>query len=276
MKRAFASMKAALGFMIGGVAIEVARWALGSALNEAHQVYGWRWAEVGAAMFEALRIAGYLAVAIGCIVALVLIGRELLRSGPLPTPNVSKAPTPEPSPPAAAPASPVRVPTNPGPTLRGTSTAYRKAVLQVTEVKSEREAASGGQIKSALCWMQVTNTILQPLQKCSVELVSLERDGNVQEINKTMSAGTFALVNGHGRRLALARRDRTDLVSNPPHLIRTIDQDFGFEDGSKYLVRLALHSEYAHPTFVTIELDVPEDPDGAVMGKVISQDVDRT
>ncbi|WP_155802461.1 hypothetical protein [Brevundimonas naejangsanensis] len=269
-------MKAPFGFMLGGVAIEVARWALGSALSEAYQVYGWRWAEVGAAMFEALKIAGYLAVAIGCMVALVLIGRELMRPGPLPAPSISKAPCATPSPPAAAPISPKQAHDKPGPVLRGTSSAYRKAVLQVTEVKSEREAASGGQIKSALCWMQVTNTILQPLQKCSVELVSLEREGKVQEINKTMSAGTFALVNGHGRRLALARRDRTDLVSNPPHLIRTVDEDFGFEDGSKYLVHLALHSEYAHPTFVTIELDVPEDPDGAVMGKVISQDVDRT
>lgn len=274
MKRALASMKAPLGFMLGGVAIEVARWALGSALNEAYQLYGWRWAEVGAAMFEALRIAGYLAVAIGCIVALVLIGRELLRSGPSLTSNVSKASRSAQSGSAVASAS--TAPAKPGPALRGTSTAYRKAVLQVTEVKSEREAASGGQIKSALCWMQVSNMILQPLMKCSVELVSLERDGRVQKINKTMSAGTFPLVNGHGRRLALAKRDRTDLVSNPPHLIRTVDEDFGFEDGSKYLVHLALHSEYAHPTFVTIELDVPEDPDGAVMGKVISQDVDRT
>lgn len=75
MKKALASMKAPFGFILGGVAVEIARWALGSALNEAHQVYGWRWAEVGAAVFEALKIVGYLAVAIGCLIALALIVR---------------------------------------------------------------------------------------------------------------------------------------------------------------------------------------------------------
>lgn len=260
-------------FMVGLICLEPLRWVVGSIFDEAYATFGWRWAKLAAAMSDSLALVSYILIAAGIIGVMIWVVRELLRPAPLVETTINQAP---PSARQAPPASSSHASAKSGPTLSGTSNAYRKAVLQVTEVKSEREAAPGGQIKSSLCWMQVSNMILQPLQKCSVELVSLERDGKIQTINKTMSAGTFALANGRGRRLALAKRDRTDLVSNPPHLIRTVDGDFGFEEGAKYLVRLALHSEYAHPTFVAIELDVPEDPDGAVMGKVVSQDVDRT
>lgn len=259
-------------FIMGLICLEPLRWSVGSIFDETYATFGWRWAKLAAAMSESLALVSYILITAGILAVMIWIGRELLRPDPPVDLAIIQSKPPERS---LAPTSSNQAPAKSGPTLSGTSNAYRKAVLQVTEVKSEREAAAGGQIKSALCWMQVSNVILQPLQKCSVELLSLEREGKVQEINKTMRAGTFSLANGHGRRLALARRDRTDLVSNPPHLIRTVDGDFGFEDGSKYLVRLALHSEYAHPTLVTIELDVPEDPDGAVTGKVVSQDVDR-
>lgn len=260
-------------FVGGLILLEPLRWVVGSIFDEAYSTFGWRWAKLAAAMSESLALVSYIVIAVGILGVMAWIVRELLRPADLNGGNVAlEKPTKIPS----APALVSQAPSKAEPVLKGTSSAYRKAVLQVTEVRSEREAASGGQIKSALCWMRVANMVLQPLEKCSVELISIERDGKVQQINKLMKSGTFALDNGRGRRLALAKRDRTDLVSNPPHLIRTVDEDIGFEDGSKYLVRLALRSEYAHPTLVTIELDVPEDPDGAVIGKVVSQDVDRT
>lgn len=260
-------------FVGGLILLEPLRWVVGSIFDEAYSTFGWRWAKLAAAMSESLALVSYILIAIGILGVMAWIVRELLRPD---TFNEGDAARKQPSIDTMASASPSGAPAKSEPVLKGTSAAYRKAVLQVTEVKSEREAISGGQIKSTLCWMQVSNMILQPLEKCSVELISLEREGRVQKINKTMKAGTFTLVNGRGRRLALAKRDRTDLVSNPPHLIRTVDEEIGFEDGSKYIVRLALRSEYAYPTLVAIELDVPEDPDGAVIGKVISQDVDRS
>lgn len=260
-------------FVGGLILLGPLRWVVGSIFDEAYSTFGWRWAKLAAAMSESLALVSYILIAIGIFGVMIWIGRELLRPD---APNEPSGIGAQLNRNLLNPVKATDGPVKTEPMLRGTSAAYRKAVLQVTEVKSEREAISGGQIKSSLCWMRVSNMILQPLEKCSVELISLEREGRVQKINKTMKAGTFTLVTGRGRRLALARRDRTDLVSNPPHIISTVDEEIGFEDGSKYIVRLALRSEYAYPTLVAIELDVPEDPDGAVIGKVISQDVDRS
>lgn len=124
--------------------------------------------------------------------------------------------------------------------------------------------------------MTVTNKVLQALDECSIMVVALRRGNQQVAAGEMLRPGIFRLERSVAKIFVLAHRDRTDLISNPPHLFRTQSADYALEEGATYELELELRSQYPYATKALIELSVPEDPDGAVMGKVISQDVDRT
>jgi len=193
------------------------------------------------------------------------------------TARLAPRPAPVAAVPKAAPVLPIQPIKPPAvPEIRGTSPAYRTAVLQIEKLRPEMEANSNSVITKSSCTIDIKNVTQQPLDGCTVVLASITGNGKVTEIGEALRPGEFSAPRSLTHGILLVRRDRTDIVSNPPHLIRTVDRDIPLEEGISYVLQFELRSPYPYPTLAAVQIDVPEDPDMAVVPTILSQDVSRT
>lgn len=143
---------------------------------------------------------------------------------------------------------------------------YRKAVLQVKELKATAHARGGekGLVKIG-CHIDIENQTGKPLKECRVRLVSINGDkldtDNFLRIGGLRGDDTETLFTTYHhsiKRINFMKRDLDDVVSNPPFLLCLNDRDLPLSDGKEYKFTFALESEYEHPTFVTVRCFIPE------------------
>lgn len=155
----------------------------------------------------------------------------------------------------------------------GLELPYRKAVLQIGEVKSSR-SKTGSTFTNADCVIEIRNVTAITLLDCSVHLVRMDTANGMVEIDEAIRREKFALPANQSKRLTLVHRDLKDIVSRPPHLLRLASRDLPLVDGQSYSLEVELRSEYQYPTLVRLELDVSPDPEGAVLAKLVNQKPD--
>jgi hypothetical protein len=139
---------------------------------------------------------------------------------------------------------------------------YREAVLQLEEAKVTKMASSDGEITAVECHLVLTSKAT--LSHCQI-WISAVRAAEIERPAAFVRTGR--LQNGKGpnefqiirtgqssARVLLIRRDRKDIVSNPPFLILTDRGDFPLSDSTDYLVDLELRSEAKYPTLVTLRV----------------------
>lgn len=157
---------------------------------------------------------------------------------------------------------------------------YRKAVLQVKEVKCERMAGSGYTgITHVGCRIDLENHAGKSLKDCQVCLVSVNgvepTEPKFLRIGKLRGDETetkFTVITGSVKRINFMKRDLTDVVSNPPMLLCLQDGDMPLSDGVENIIVLSLESEYEHPTFVKLRLMIPQRETAEI--SLISQSLD--
>jgi len=143
---------------------------------------------------------------------------------------------------------------------------YRKAVLQVKELKATKQARAGeeGLVKIG-CHIDIENQTGKPLKECRVKLISINGDtlntDNFLRIGGLRGEDTETLFTTYHhsiKRINFMKRDLEDVVSNLPFLLCLNDRDFPLSDGKEYQFIFALQSEYKHPTYVTVRCYIPD------------------
>ena len=152
----------------------------------------------------------------------------------------------------------------------GLDLPYRKAVLQIGEVKSSR-SKTGETFTNADCVIEIKNVTAVALLECSLHLVRMDTANGTIEIDEAVRKDMFAVPANQSKRLMFIHRDLKDVVSRPPHLLRLATQDLPLVDGQSYALEIELRSEYEYPTLVRMELQVSPDPQGAVLAKLVDQ-----
>lgn len=155
----------------------------------------------------------------------------------------------------------------------GLDLPYRKAVLQVGQVKSSR-SKTGETFTDADCVIEIKNVTAVALLECSVHLVRMDTSNGIVEVDEPIRKDKFEVPANQSRRFKLIHRDLKDVVSRPPHLLKLATRDLPLVDGQSYSLEFELRSEYVYPTLVRLELKVPPDPEGAVLAKLINQKPD--
>lgn len=155
-------------------------------------------------------------------------------------------------------------------TPSGLDLPYRKAVLQVGEIKSSR-SKTGETFTNADCVIEIKNVTAVALVECSLHLIRMDTAVGLVEIDEAIRQEKFVVPANQSKRLMFIHRDLKDVVSRPPHLLRLATRDLPLVDGQCYSLEIELRSEYEYPTLVRIELQVSPDPEGAVLAKLVDQ-----
>jgi hypothetical protein len=152
----------------------------------------------------------------------------------------------------------------------GLDLPYRKAVLQIGEVKSSR-SKTGERFTNADCVIEIRNVTAVALLECSFHLVRMDTINGLVEIDEAIRKDKFAVPANQSKRLMFIHRDLKDVVSRPPHLLRLATRDLPLVDGQSYSLEIELRSEYEYPTLVRMALQVSPDPEGAILAKLVDQ-----
>ena len=143
---------------------------------------------------------------------------------------------------------------------------YRKAVLQVTEIKATAMRQAGEDSLAKIgCHIDVENKTKQPLKACRIRLASI----NCEAIGEDSFLRVGPLRDGRGetffttyhhskKRINFMKRDLEDVVSNPPFLLCLNDRDLALSDGKEYIFIFALECEYEHPTYAKVRCLIPD------------------
>jgi len=178
----------------------------------------------------------------------------------------SAPPPPVPQKAAPAPAAPVAKP-------HGLAFPYRKAVLQIGDIKSSL-SKQGSLFTRADCHMDVRNETGVDLRECAVHILRMSSEDGVEEIDAPMHRDPFRVARNGFQRVIFVHRDLKDVVSRPPHLLKVSTGPRPLLEGRTYRIEIELRSEYEYPTLVTLVIEVSQDPEGAVAAAVESQKPD--
>ncbi len=153
----------------------------------------------------------------------------------------------------------------PGPTKKALEYPYRHAVLRIVDLKPSRQR-QGSSFTRADCYLEIKNESAADLKHCSVHIVSIEWGGGREALDTPVYATEFDLKKHAMKRIPFVVRDLADVVTRPPHLLVLAEgRRWPLTDGTVYSLEMELRSEYEYPTLVTIKLDVPADPQAAVL-----------
>jgi len=160
------------------------------------------------------------------------------------------------SPPSASTPPVMAEPSPPQPASSSPHYPYRKAVLQMEAPKSSGSGNYRGDLESTECTMVIRNESSVTLKECSVHLIDLGIGDDLRVLDEPLRAKVFTLGPSGKKPIRFIYRDLKDIVSNPPHLLKSSGGDVSLDDGVTYALRLELRSEYEFPTMVTLALKV--------------------
>tara|TARA_R110002124_G_scaffold261137_1_gene427046 strand:- start:544 stop:1635 length:1092 start_codon:yes stop_codon:yes gene_type:complete len=145
--------------------------------------------------------------------------------------------------------------------------AYRKAVLQLSEVKATAMRRAGeADLTRIDCHIDIENHTSQQFTECRVRLVAINGDRldsdsflRIGKLKGDKTQTVFAVRPHQSKaRIHFMKRNLDDVLSNPPFLLCLHDRDLPLSDSKEYRFIFALESEYEHPTYATIRCFIPE------------------